>query len=564
MKKSRLLWPIVIILIIALVAPAPAAAKSAEDFERIASGGFDSAMNNYAWSMAEFEGDLYVGTGRNIPYQGEAGVRLQLGLPDNIGLAALARPREPIGSYEWALDMCAEIWRYDGTDWERVYQSVPVDISDQFGLPEGNVWTAREMGFRKMITYTDNEGTALYATNGSQVPGYSDTGSLILRSTDGINWEQIGIGDTAEAWDSRTMVVHDGKLYIGLSTIIGLDDKAEIWFTDDPADPHSWEMAADLTPLGNQAVATLTNFNGLLYAGTVNERGYQIWRTLGLCEPDPSPDVPGWKMIVKDGAGDMTNLFAGTTKVFNGQLYVGSMSVPLPTGDIIRLPKGFELIRINPDDSWELLIGDRIAQNRPPGAPLIRTRTSDWPGGFANPLNFYCWSLEIVDGELYLGTFDASILLIELLRQGISLENPSLFQRMEIARGLRQVIGSLGSLGMSEGVGPMTRLLQSYTGWSFCWLTTIKANLNWSAGGDIWKSPDGVNWTPVTLDGLGNPHNYGIREMLNTGTSLYAGTANPFDGCEVFEVVLEPKEPEKPSFGLRLLALLRAFISRLF
>ena len=38
------------------------------DFTRISEGGFGDPQNNYAWAVAEFNGDLYVGTGRNIPY----------------------------------------------------------------------------------------------------------------------------------------------------------------------------------------------------------------------------------------------------------------------------------------------------------------------------------------------------------------------------------------------------------------------------------------------------------------------------------------------------------------
>jgi hypothetical protein len=56
-----------------------------------------------------------------------------------------------------------------------------------------------------------------------------------------------------------------------------------------------------------------------------------------------------------------------------------------------------------------------------------------------------------------------------------------------------------------------------------------------SFGFDLWRSTDGLIWTPVSLDGLGNPYNYGARNLYVTDENrLYLGTANPFQGCEVW------------------------------
>lgn len=552
MRIPKLL-PIIFMVAALLITLLPASYVSAETsrlgFSKIAGEGNGDAMNNYAWAMCEFNGALYVGTGRNIPYQAELGLKMELNLPDAIQLAAITHPRVPVGSWEWAYDMCGEIWRYKNNQWEMVYRSVPVQIINP--LTQQIVWTAREFGFREMIVYNG----FLYATNGAQVVGYSQTGSLMLRSPSGNagTWEKVDIGGST-AWDSRCLAVHNGKLYVGLSTIIGFGDKAEVWSTSDPSNAGSWAMVADLTSFGNQAVATLTSFNGFLYAGTVNEMGYQIWRST-VANPASNAD---WQMIVENGAGDMTNLFAGTMKVFNGQLYVGSMSIPLPTGDTIRLPKGFELIRINPDNSWELLIGDPVAQNPPTSPPPLRTPSSGWPGGFANPLNFYCWSMEEIDGELYLGTFDASILVIEAIRLGVGIENLTPEQQQGIILALQGLIGSLvGDMGFGEIVIdpniPFEQIImtafQRLNGYlagmgleeleidqsiPFDWERLLSIFSEMSGGGDIWKSANGVKWTPVTLNGLGNPHNYGIREMLNTGSPTYIGTSNPFEGFEVY------------------------------
>ena len=57
--------------------------------------------------------------------------------------------------------------------------------------------------------------------------------------------------------------------------------------------------------------------------------------------------------------------------------------------------------------------------------------------------------------------------------------------------------------------------------------------IDWYIGADLWKTEDGIFWEPVTLNGFDNPNNYGFRTMVEG--SLYVGTANPFQGCEVWQ-----------------------------
>ena len=55
-----------------------------------------------------------------------------------------------------------------------------------------------------------------------------------------------------------------------------------------------------------------------------------------------------------------------------------------------------------------------------------------------------------------------------------------------------------------------------------------------NAGADLYKTQDGVHWHPVTLTGFGDVGNYGLRTMKSVEDYLYVGTANPFDGLEVW------------------------------
>lgn len=64
--------------------------------------GFDSndpgngRQNNYAWSFCDFNGYIYVGTGRNVTYVSLTLANLQI----------------PLDYTPSSIDMCSEIWRY--------------------------------------------------------------------------------------------------------------------------------------------------------------------------------------------------------------------------------------------------------------------------------------------------------------------------------------------------------------------------------------------------------------------------------------------------------------------
>ncbi|MCG1012530.1 hypothetical protein JT739_07935 [Tepidanaerobacter sp. GT38] len=66
-------------------------------------------------------------------------------------------------------------------------------------------------------------------------------------------------------------------------------------------------------------------------------------------------------------------------------------------------------------------------------------------------------------------------------------------------------------------------------------------------GFDLYVSEDGVNFSSVFLDGLNNPHNYGGRILfVDSENNLYIGTANPFEGCEVWKTDSIPNKSLQP------------------
>ena len=63
-------------------------------------------------------------------------------------------------------------------------------------------------------------------------------------------------------------------------------------------------------------------------------------------------------------------------------------------------------------------------------------------------------------------------------------------------------------------------------------------------GFEIFKTADGENFEPVTIDGFGDKYNYGARTLLSTDNGLYIGTANPFYGAQLF-LLKNNEEPEE-------------------
>ena len=170
-------------------------------------------------------------------------------------------------------------------------------------------------------------------------------------------------------------------------------------------------------------------------------------------------------------------------KAFQGALYVGSGIQNGGYDQVHKIgPAGSELIRILPDDSWELIVGS--SRKTPDGE---KRPLSGLPPGFGNLFNGYFWSLEAHDGWLYLGTMDSTIWLSWLRLDAYP----------EHARRL------------VEGVG-------------------VENILSNEAGCDLWRSADGENWIPVTRAGFDNRHNLGIRNLTSTRFGLFVGIANPF------------------------------------
>jgi len=167
-----------------------------------------------------------------------------------------------------------------------------------------------------------------------------------------------------------------------------------------------------------------------------------------------------------------------------------------------------------------------------PTNPVTGTRgnpISGYPSGFGDISNAYCWQLQACGDELYLGTFSWSVLmpafiplLPDILKILFSMDDGEGTGRIEFSNEeLDEMRFILRRPNVRHFLEYLARLVMR-SGYRFF-------------GFDLWKTRDGVHWEAVSLNGLGNPYNYGIRILfLSEDKKLYLGTANPFQGCEVW------------------------------
>lgn len=434
----------------------------------------NARQNNYAWSMSELGEYIYVGTGRNILVNIIKSIEPGTQLPD------LINP-DPI-------DNLAEIWRYkkDGKlPWKRVYKA-PVDS----GIT----------GFRYMIQFSPLDGSpCLYAaTYGRR--------AQVLKSTNGVNWFILP-DKVLQGTSSRAMLVHKGKLYIATIDEANPSVVPQLYRSEDP-EFYPWESLVNpntpgFNPKKNPrgAITNMEIFNNKLYIATSNDDGIQVWRT-----KRSEPRMNEWEKVVSNGFGDPANKYTLSMGKFNDYLYVsGTKQLPLSWA----IPRGCDIIRIDKEDHWQLVVGGNPLIPINPLGGQTEKSISGLGSGFNNPFNVYAWQIQEYKGKLLISTFDDSsnmqVILTTLLANRAALE---------------QRIGVVTTRILIEIYESVVELLKA---------------VDYPIGFDLYVSDDGVNFKAAALRGFGNPNNYGGRILfVDRNDQLYVGTANPFQGCEVW------------------------------
>jgi hypothetical protein len=445
------------------------------DFIPLALNGWGDAWNAYVHSMVWFRDHLYCGTFR-------ANLCFKRRQPNQWApIWPIKCPDELFKE----IDLRAQIWRLSplSRDWENVYRSPIVKGKDGRPIP-------RECGYRGMavVQGRSDRNSVLYVTPFSNT---RSTGPVILRSEDGRTFHAVskpGLGYPGVS-SFRFLTSFRGRLYtspIGSTNHISNQSKYPVVY--ESSDPASgiWRPVS-IEGFGNRnntVIFNMAEFNGHLYAGTFNHvEGFQLWKTTAEGKAPYE-----WRKIIDLGAG-RGNLNEGALAlcVFRDALYIGTC---IQDGGYDRVnhigPAAAEIIRVHPDGSWDLIVGEARSTKNGQKFPA-----SGFGPGFDNLFNGYVWSMCVHDGRLYAGTVSWSTYLPYVNREKWPI-------------GFRRFIES------------------DYT-------QDLLADRK---GLEIWSTANGNSWAPVTLSGFGNHYNCGARTLVSTPTGLAVGTINPF-GPEV-------------------------------
>lgn len=434
----------------------------------------NARQNNYAWAIAELGDYIYVGTGRNVPL-----TILQSIAPD-INIPAILKATNQ--------DNLAEIWRYKKNGelpWEIVYKAKP-----------GSGIT----GFRFIINAKPaGSAQCLYAsTYGNQVK--------VIKSYNGINWFVMPY-DTLIGNSSRYMVTIKDKLYLAVVDEINSSETPFLYRSKDP-EFYPWENVTDTTnpdfdpdknPQGS--IANMAIFNNKLYVSTSNSSGVQVWRS-----NKEVPEMNDWTLIVDNGFGDSENQLSLSIGVFNDYIYVSGIKAPPLSWAI---PVGFDMIRIDKADNWQLVVGGRPLTPAKPSKGIRNKSLSGYTSGFNNPFNVYAWQIQEYNNSLLVSTFDDS-------------------SNMEVI--LNTVLANKEYLINEIGESDTETLIKIYQK-----IIKLLAETKYPIGFDLYRSINGRYFTPLLKNGINNMNNYGGRILyVGKDNKLIIGTSNPFDGCQIW------------------------------
>jgi hypothetical protein len=437
-----------------------------EHFELVAGGGFGDGRNAYAHSAVWFDGRLYVGTTR-----------------DNLCLVAA---RNPLAMRCWPVQcpdppdpegLRAHIWCHDPArrTWERVHVS-PMIARDGREV-------MRDIGYRGMAVFkgaSDRE-PALYCGT------WSATGARVMRSTDGRTFEDVsppGLVDPSIVC-LRTLIAFKGRLFTSPIGRAGRGpNEAAFPVVLESADPGAGQWRVVSQPgfgePDNVGIFEMQPFGDSLYAGTINyTSGFQLWKT----DAEGAPPYRWTRVLTAGAYRGLDNESVASLAVFGGALYIGTGVSGGGYNRFHRIgPAAAELIRVHPDDTWDLVVG--MPRATPDG---LKVPLSGIGPGFDNFFNGYTWRMGVHDGWLYVGTYNWAVFLPYLTMANF----PDALVRYVEDRGAEALAAEFG-------------------------------------GAELWRTRDGLRWSPVTRDGFGTPYNFGIRTLVSTPRGLFVGTANPF------------------------------------
>jgi len=363
-------------IVLACVQPFAAVADCDPQFTQYDVNGFGNSYNRYVWSSIVFNDQLYVGiqneaTGAQI-WRTDGEGRKQRVVSGGLTTSNNIGPR--------SMEIClGKLWA--GTD-------NVTDGAELWNTTDGVTWTPVLTG-GVGIAQTVRSARGLHCAHFNNIEylyvGLQDqvTGGKIIRTKDGVNFQTIinsGFGLVGNT-SIHAFQEFNGQMYAGT-----LNDSSgqQIWRTTDGKTFENVVGPMAQTPggFGHEQSGSTTDFevfNGQLWVGNINAfGGFGVYAT---------PDGITWTKIGEDGFGFTGNDYAWDFIVYENALWLGTLN-NVAFFNPGTLAAG--LWRTFDGTTWEEMVGS-------PNATYL-------PWGFGDPYNMGVRKLTEYHGKLYIGT----------------------------------------------------------------------------------------------------------------------------------------------------------------
>lgn len=524
-----------------------------------------SVRNNYAQSMAWFDGKLYVGTARDTICLGG------LSSGDCFGPSGFPGPNQRAEIWRFTPSANTEpgAWGLNGT-WERLYQSpystalsglrviggflgvpeaeqIPTDVPRDFAYRGMTVCDAGDQVQRLYVATFGLPGNILYQTQTRTGSSFwsrwlaPTTTTFQPTSTTGLNAAALDIVNGTADLGYRALACFKGRLWTspaGGATDVDASLNPVVLMNPNPANGGAWQTVFDVTDANpsNEGIFQIDAVGDYLYVTTVNrENGFELWRGDGTnCRAPWQGDGQcnlTWTRVINAGGGRPDDVYGPTSTkdnaigvlgVLGSDLYVGATESGFfesTLAEMMRVPNAGAPGPVK----WELLVGwprrdweSRMGAGQDLENFQCATAGYDMPNAnseFGNlwPLAYGSNSLTALDDDPDADDCpplsNAGPGLGKLPTTGanypLAIGSASYFWRFAEHQG-ELFIGTLDLLG-----------------------SELPYNGN-QTGADLWRTTNGVDFVTVDRGGLGNPAAYGIRTLLSTPIGLAVGTANPY------------------------------------
>ncbi|MEE1219451.1 MAG: dockerin type I repeat-containing protein [Ruminococcus sp.] len=438
-------------------------------------------------------------------------------------------------------------------------------------------------GIRGIAVYRDMLVATMIGDNGAYVVASKnpsdgqDAFEVICTQQDLLDYPAYHFLDSVFGGSIYDIIEYNDKLYMSVVTGKNGDKQPFALFSGQPDENGKWNFELVIGneddgakyPFGlgcpRSGAANIYVHDGYLYIGGYNDPMIALPSILKLnfesVYKDLSSPVCLWRLDKNDdielvageanelfpegpignmgpGFGSNTNQYVWRMESYNGKFYLGTFdmsSVLYPimqftNGDILKMSKEEWASQIN---YIKILIDSLgLGATEDEATPANVFSASFDEDEFIKELYMLIEFMQQIDYDASALDSEEYIAQLTALMTKISAEYEKIKDQLSA-----EITSKLDNLLSNEKIVNLGYFVKTCD-----YLRTAER------GFDFFVSEDGVNFEAITLDGFGDPYNYGARVFSITDSGLCIGTANPFYGTQLWLL----NEPENESLNYDL------------